>query len=663
MAAPPTPGTVLDGKYLLQDVIGHGRFGTVYRAVHVSLQKPVAVKVLHGGLRLAADDFLRFRTEAEALGRLSHPHVVAISDFGVDPVDGGLPYLVMALIDGRSLHELTGDGRPVDLATTAAWVRQVADALEHAHERGVAHGDLTARNVLVTDAGGAPYVTVVDFGLAHLVEPDTADAGTPDDVTSLLDTRWTATLEYCAPERLRGWPPTPEGDVYSLAVLAYRLLTGAFPFAGTPQSIAMAQLTATAPAASSHRPSLPSSVDETLAAGLAKDPRDRADVQAVSASLSASARAVARAEWRRRERPRRSALALVVAVVTALAGWWLAPAAVLQRLDGATEDARFALQPPRAPDHRLLLVAIDETTLAADATPLSLRGDEFARGLRRAFASGVEAMAIDLLLPEPWARAPAFGDLLLHHADRLVLAMVSDGRSVIGPEAVDPLVAEVLGAERASRLFALASNVPAADGVVRRGRAAVVDTSDTPRATLAGRLATLAGARPPPAVFPVDYTTDATALPRTTWQDFVGALDAGARFDGRLVLLGAEYAGSGDRHRVPQPRRWPVEVSGLTLQGLLASSLLQGPRLVEGSAGWAWTGVASATAAGVMGVLWLPRRALPPWLAAWLTAGVVVAALGIGVGVIVPLAAPLLSWVVAMVTGAVLRTSLPARPE
>ncbi len=661
---------MLDGKYVLRSVIGRGRFGTVFEARHVALQKPVAVKVLHDGPHLAADAFLRFRTEAEALGRLAHPHVVAVTDFGVDPQDGGVPYLVMALVAGGPLHDRVDAAPPVPLATAAAWVAQIASALDHARLRGVAHGDLTLRNVLASDAGSAAHLTVVDFGLAHLAAPTAAVADDEDDslVGSRLEARWAATLEYCAPERLRGRPPSPEADVYGLAVLAYRLLTGHFPFAGPPRAIALAQLTDAPPTAASRLPSVPAAVSDALAAGLAKDPQLRPTALELSAQLTAAARAEARAAWRRREGPRRLAVAAIVTLAAVAIGWWVTPRAVVERLEGATEDARFAALPARAPDARLLLVTIDEVTLGNDARPLALRADEFATGLQRAFAAGAAAVAIDLLLPESWGRSPPFADLVLQHAHRLVLALFSDGTSVVGPEAIDPLVAGALGPEATSRLFALATSVPAADGVVRRVRTAVPDAMGAPRPTLAGRLAALAAREPARVIdagagVAVDYAIDVRDLPRTSWPDFVAALDAGTRFDGRLILLGAEYAGSGDRHRVPQPRRWPIETSGLTLQGLLANTLLQGARLREATPGWTWTGAAAMTVVAVFGVLWLPRRIVLPFLGALLAAGLLLGPLAMRAGRMVEMAAPLLAWVVAVGVGAGVRTALPERPE
>ena len=661
---PPPPGTVLDGKYVLEALIGRGRSGTVYRARHVALQRQVAIKVLHDAARLAAADFQQFRVEAEALARLDHPSIVAVLDFGIDPVDGGVPYLVMELVDGRSLHEAAADGEPVDLTTAAPWLRQVGAALAHAHAHGVAHGDLTARNVILLEAD--QQVKVVDFGLARLGAAGSAGPAPSPDTAPGLDARWAVTPEYGAPERLRGQPPTAASDTYAYAVLAYRLLTGTFPFAGAAADIVLGHLTTTAPPASAHVPALPPRVDAALAAGLAKRASDRPGADALAADLSAAARALTLDRWRQRERPRRLALAAAVAAAVSLVVAWVPPPGGLERLEGLTEDLRFATATPRSPDPRLLLVAIDDDSLAGDARPLALRGDEFGAGISRAFAAGVRGVALDLLLPATWTDSAAFGDLLTSHADRLVLGMVSDGAVVIGPEAVDPLVAAALGPARTSDLFALVSNTPSAGGVVRRGRAAYADVTTAPRDTLAGRLALVAGTilpQPREATFVVDFTTAPERFDRLSWQAFTRGLDAGTRFDGRLVVIGAEFAGSGDRHRVPRPGGWPVEVSGLTLQGLLASTLLQGRRLQEPSTWAAW--LMGATVAFVVagGALWLPRRAAVIAAIVAVAGGVLFALAAFRAGLMMPLALPLLGWLTAAGLGAAFRTALPARPE
>ncbi len=661
---PPPPGTVLDGKYVLEASIGHGRFGTVYRARHVALQRPVALKLLHDAARLAAADFQQFRIEAEALARLDHPNIVTVLDFGIDPADGGLPYLVMELVEGRSLHEVTAGGEPVDLTTAAPWLRQVGDALQHAHAHGVAHGDLTSRNVVVL--AGGERVKVVDFGLAQLEAAGGADADPAPDPTRRAVGRWALTPEYGAPERQRGESPTAASDVYAFAVLAYRVLTGTFPFTGSARDIVLGHLTQPPPAPSARVPALPPGVDAALAAGLAKRAADRPTASVLAGQMAVAARSLALGRWRQRERPRRMGLAFAIAVAVSCASIWLPAPGVVARLEGLAEDLRFASAPARTPDTRLLLVAIDDDSLAEDARPLAQSGDEFAAGLAAAFDAGVRAVALDLLLPEAWADSAAFGALLTSHADRLVLGMVSNGDTVIGPEAIGPLATAALGPARASNLFALVSNTPAADGVVRRGRTAVRDVTATPRHTLAGRMAVLAGATPPSpleSAFVVDFTVASERFDRLSWRAFTLALADGARFDRRLVIVGAEFAGSGDRHRVARPGGWPVEVSGLTLQGLLASTLLQGPRLQVTSVAVTWLSCALVAFVVTLSTLWLPRRAVPVAVAIGIAGGVLVAFATLRAGLMMPLALPLLGWLTAAGIAGALRAALPNRPE
>ncbi|MGD9906811.1 MAG: protein kinase, partial [Vicinamibacterales bacterium] len=517
MAGELAAGTVLDGTYVLQDAIGGGRSGRVYRAVHLALQRPVAVKVLHGGDDTPAEAFARFRVEAEALGRLAHPHVVAVTDFGIDPRDGGVPYLVMDLVDGRALRAALATDEAADLEVAASWLRQLADALAYAHARGVVHGDVSADNVLISSDGPVRRVTLLDFGLAWLVEAASEAAERVPEPG--LFTPVATTLDYCAPERLRGEAPSAAGDVYALAVLAYRILTGRFPFGGEPKALRHAHLTADPPPASSRVPDLPPALDALLADGLAKRPDARPTAAEFAVRIGDAARTLARARWRRREFPRRLAVASALAAAAMATAATLAPTEPLRRAEGVSEDVRFAAAAGRPADPRLLLVAIDDRALAADPRPLSLRADEFAAGVSRAFAAGADGVAIDLLLPATWASSETFGTLLLEHGDRLVVGMTSDGATVVGPEAVDPLVAQALGAERANRLFGLVATPVGPDGVVRRARAVVADVTGAPRALLAGQLAAHGrGVDVLPAEpVVVDYRTPAAAIERMDW--------------------------------------------------------------------------------------------------------------------------------------------------
>ncbi len=673
MATAPEPaiaGRVLDGKYALHEVIGGGRFGQVYRATHIALQKPVAVKVLHAGDQLAARDFEQFRLEAEALGRLSHPHIVSVIDFGVDLRGAGTPYLVMELVEGETLEAACSRAGAMDLEVAASWMRQVAAALDHAHELGVVHGDLTARNVLVLGPPSGAIVKVIDFGLARVARTETEVPAeqAPADVVGRFD----GTPEYAAPERLRGEPPSVASDIYALSVLAYRMLTGRHPFEGDTASVIRAQLTTAPPAPSAVARQVPPAVDAPVLAGLSKRASDRPHRATVVAhALDVSARQLVRARWRRREGPRRVLLAGALAAVLAAAGPWLSDLTWVQRLEGATEDLRFALHPPVPPDSRVLLVSIDEESLAGDARPLSVRGDEFADPLGRALSQGAAVVAFDLLLPEAWASSARFADLLLEHAPRVVLAVASDGEGeVVGPEAVDALVAGALGPEAAAGLFGSVMQFPAADGTIRRASTAVADRAGGLRATLAGRVAEVARTSPPDEAaataeeFLVDYTVDAEAIDRQNWVTFAAESREGRRFDNRIILVGAEFTGSGDRHRVPAPGRLPVARSGLTLQGVIVNTVLAGRPLREASGSWYWPVVGLGLLAMALPWLWFRQLAL----IVLVSGGIALLACAAAVVAfrnqrVVAMAAALLLGLASVAVAAAFRNWLPARPE
>lgn len=666
MSADVMPGGVLDGKYVLLAPIGGGRFGTVYRALHIALQKPVAVKLLHAGDRLAADDFEQFRVEAEALGRLNHPHVVGVTDFGIDPRGEGTPYLVMELVEGRTLEDAAGAG-PVDPAIAAPWVAQIAAALDHAHAGGVVHGDLSPHNVLLVGRdGGAPVVKVIDFGLARLTGLDQGPSPAEGDA---LGVRVTATPAYAAPEQLRGEPPSVAGDVHALAAVAYRLVAGRPPFAGDARSAMHARLTRDPEPASRYGHDTPAALDDVLAQGLARLPAGRpASASAFAGAFGAVTTALVRSRWRRRETPRRLALAASVAALLAVVGPALSATAPMQRLEGATLDARFGLSTPRASDPRLLLVSIDDASLAADPTPLSGRADEFAAVLDDAVAAGAAVVALDLLLPETWAHSERFGDFVLRRASRLVLGLAADEASVVGPESIDPLVAGALGPDATSRLFGLVTHVPAADGVVRRARTSVTDRHGQARATLAGRVFDLGRGEAPPAPadtsFVVDYAVDATAFERVGWGEFAGAVRRGARYDGRLLLVGAEFTGSGDQHPAPGPGRLSRAVTGLALQAVITDTLLQGRRLRDVPPLLVWTTTAGVLLAS-MAALLLAGRGRQALLVSGAVAAsaVVLAVAAFRAGWVAPIAAPVCLWMMAAGVAVGARRQLPRPPQ
>jgi serine/threonine-protein kinase len=232
-------GVVLDDKYRLDERLGEGGMGAVYRATHLLIERPVAVKVLSP--RLVTDESARerFRREARAAGRLQHTNAVAVTDFG--ETREGLVYLVMELLEGRPLREVLARESPLDPARAVSLMMQISAAVEAAHEAGIIHRDLKPGNIFLVQRPDSPYIVkVLDFGIAKLAASDEA-GGEVSLVDTLTGTGvMIGTPRYMSPEQCDGAQLTPASDVYSLGVILYEMLTGQTPFTGaTPLSLAL----------------------------------------------------------------------------------------------------------------------------------------------------------------------------------------------------------------------------------------------------------------------------------------------------------------------------------------------------------------------------------------------------------------------------------------
>ncbi len=237
-AAPVDPlvGHTLDEKYLLEDRLGIGGMGTVYRARHLLIDRPVAVKVLNP--RFVEDEAARtrFSREAKACGRLQHMNAVTVTDFGTS--QDGYVYLVMELLEGRTLREVLAKEAPLDAARSVALMLQISAAVAAAHEAGIIHRDLKPANIFIVQRAEVPAVVkVLDFGIAKLAA-DSLDEDEPKTLTAVG--AMIGTPRYMSPEQCDGAELTPAADVYSLGVILYEMLTGTVPFSGSsPLAIAM----------------------------------------------------------------------------------------------------------------------------------------------------------------------------------------------------------------------------------------------------------------------------------------------------------------------------------------------------------------------------------------------------------------------------------------
>ena len=248
------------GKYEIQAEIGRGGMGAVYKGYDQALDRYVAVKVLAPHLVWEKEFVERFLREARAAARLKHPGIVTIYDVGQE---GGWYYFVMEYLEGQTLSEVVRQRGPLPPDEVLSILRPLAGALDYAHHRGLVHRDIKPGNVIVDPAG---QVTLMDFGIARAAQETRLTA------TGAL----VGTPEYMSPEQARGLTVDARSDQYSLAVVAYEMLSGQVPFQAESTLALMYKVVhEPLPPIRQVRPGLPAGVEGVLAKALAKEPGDR----------------------------------------------------------------------------------------------------------------------------------------------------------------------------------------------------------------------------------------------------------------------------------------------------------------------------------------------------------------------------------------------------
>jgi len=257
----PLPAKV--GKFEVHGVLGQGGMGTVYSAFDATIQRPVALKALVK--RALPDDqamslLERFKREAQAAGRLMHPNIVQVYDYGESEE---IAFIAMELVAGKTLHQRLLERRRYDLKQIGSIVEQLLSALEYAHQNGVIHQDIKPANILVTNDG---RIKVTDFGIAHV-----------DSTRVIVNVEPLGTPHFMAPELLTGQSVTPASDVYSAGTVAYELLTGQRAFSGTTafvmRQVMDPEVTVSLP--SQVDPRIVAELDQAVMKALAKKPADR----------------------------------------------------------------------------------------------------------------------------------------------------------------------------------------------------------------------------------------------------------------------------------------------------------------------------------------------------------------------------------------------------
>jgi eukaryotic-like serine/threonine-protein kinase len=261
VSRPPQPGDLIADRYELEELVGTGGMSSVFRAHDRQLERRVAIKILHEHYAEDPEYLERFRREARAVARLSHPNIVTVIDRGDD---GGRQYIVFEHVDGENLKELVLRSGRLSVRRALELALSVADGLAFAHDHGLVHRDVKPQNVLLSSEG---EVKVTDFGIARSLH---MEHGVTQTGTVL------GTGEYLAPEQASGKPVSPATDVYSLGVVLWELLAGDVPFVGENfVAVALRHVNEPPPPLRERRPDVSPRLDAAVQRALAKDPARR----------------------------------------------------------------------------------------------------------------------------------------------------------------------------------------------------------------------------------------------------------------------------------------------------------------------------------------------------------------------------------------------------
>ncbi len=270
-AEPCSTPTVL-GEYEISELLGSGGMGVVYKARHVKLNKTVALKMLHPHLAADAVSVKRFGIEARAASMLTHANLIAVYESGV--ATDGQPYIVMDYIPGKGLDQIIRDEGFMELTRFYHVFRQVCEALEHAHDKGVIHRDIKPSNIMIMQKGADPeYVKVLDFGIARVLQQAPLEQRTVTQSQTIV-----GSPAYMSPEQCLGQPLDARSDIYSLGVVMYEALTGKTPFSGeNPIQVIVQQVRDHATPLLKLRPdlSVPEALESLIMRALDKDPQNR----------------------------------------------------------------------------------------------------------------------------------------------------------------------------------------------------------------------------------------------------------------------------------------------------------------------------------------------------------------------------------------------------
>jgi DNA-binding beta-propeller fold protein YncE len=403
---------VIFANHRIEEELGRGGMGVVYRARELALDRERALKVVADDLASDGRFSERFRREARLAASVEHPNVVTVHQAGEE---GGRPFISMSLVPGPDLGALVDATGPLEPARASAMVTQIAAGLEAAHARGLVHRDVKPSNVLIAEAAGEERAVVTDFGLSRLVDDDHGLTQTGDFLGS---------TDYVAPEQIEGNPVDARADVYALGALAFFLLTGKAPFAGRSEAAKLvAHVNAERPKPSETGAACSPAMDDAVAHAMAVDPGRRfatpsAFADAFAAGVAGGPAAPAPSPW----------------IGVAIAGLAAAAVAYLLALGSQPESPQ-----PISPDRSVNLAGREEATIETGNAPTALATAAGLTWVAARDAGVVQAIPGAARRPdpsreidlgpgaEPSSVAVGFGSVWVVDEDRLVRAPLGGG--------------------------------------------------------------------------------------------------------------------------------------------------------------------------------------------------------------------------------------------
>jgi serine/threonine-protein kinase len=355
-------GRLIAGRYRIGELIGRGAMGSVWSAVHLELDSPVAIKFLNPRIAEQPEMLERFMREARSAAAVRSTHVVQIFDYGVD---AGSPYIAMERLVGEALDLRLRARGGLGLEELDKIVHEVARALDNAHSLGVVHRDIKPANIFIAREGGHEVTKVLDFGIAKLVDQSPASPAGSGTSTGII----LGTPNYMSPEQARGQRTVDHrADLWSLAVLAFECLTGRQPFESQSVGDLVVKICTAAPLVPSAVASVPVGFDEWFSRGVNKDPEGRFASATQMADELHALLAAAALDAASRPRPARSPAAPLSAARRSSPAltqpWMTTHGAVATEVSQASGSRRSG---------SLRLLALGVVVLAAGAIALAFR--------------------------------------------------------------------------------------------------------------------------------------------------------------------------------------------------------------------------------------------------------------------------------------------------